>query len=85
MPENPVTRPDDEAEYRGEDAARNTIAYRTTDSENPLPREVQIFSCRDSGGDMYKLTVSFPGAGDFTARGREVARIAIADLDIGTL
>ncbi|MBG0853095.1 protein kinase [Streptomyces spinoverrucosus] len=85
MPENPATKPDDETKYKGKDAARNTIAYKTTDSQNPLPREVQIFYYRTSGGDMYKLTVSYPGAGDFTERGREVARIAIANLDIDKL
>lgn len=31
---------------------------------------------------MYRLTISYPSKGDFTARGREVARTAIANLDI---
>lgn len=34
---------------------------------------------------MYRLTVAYPGAGDFTARGREVARTAIADLALDKL
>ncbi|MBV7697126.1 serine/threonine-protein kinase [Streptomyces sp. TRM70350] len=85
MPENPRTEPDDEIKYKGEDAAHNTIAYDTTDSQNPRPREVQIFYYRNADRDMYKLTVSYPGKGDFTERGREVARIAIANLDIDRL
>lgn len=31
---------------------------------------------------MYKLTISYPGKGDFTARGREVAKTAIANLAV---
>ncbi|GGT26942.1 protein kinase [Streptomyces chromofuscus] len=85
MPENPATKPDDGITYRGKDAARNTITYRTTDSQSPRPREVQIFYYRNSEQDMYKLTISYPGAGDFTERGREVARAAIANLDIDKL
>ncbi|MBX9396997.1 serine/threonine protein kinase [Streptomyces sp. TRM72054] len=85
MPENPDTKPDGGIKYKGKDAARNTIAYETTDSRNPRPREVQIFYYKNSDGNMYKLTVSYPGKGDFTERGREVARIAIANLDIDRL
>jgi hypothetical protein len=31
---------------------------------------------------MYKLLLSYPGKGDFTQRGREVAQTAIANLDL---
>ena len=84
MPENPRrTDPDPNITYRGRKAAENTVLYDTDDSENPRPRELRIFYYKTSGGDMYKLTVSYPGRGDFTDRGREVARAAIANLDIG--
>ncbi|MCZ4636556.1 serine/threonine protein kinase, partial [Streptomyces rubrogriseus] len=81
MPENPKTAPR-ETEYRGGKSAENTVVYTTTDSQNPRPRELRIFYYRTSAGDMYKLTVSYPGEGDFTARGREVASTAVANLDI---
>ncbi|MFI6806674.1 serine/threonine-protein kinase [Streptomyces luteogriseus] len=68
--------------YRDRKAARNTVPFRTDDSENPRPRELQIFYYRTPGGDMYKLTVSYPDKSDFTARGREVASVAITNLDI---
>jgi predicted Ser/Thr protein kinase len=68
--------------YRGKKAAQNTVPFKTDDSENPRPREAEIFYYRTPGGDMYKLTVSYPGDGDFTDRGREVASTAIANLDI---
>ncbi|MFE6485427.1 serine/threonine-protein kinase [Streptomyces sp. NPDC057757] len=86
MPENPKETTPRETTYRGKKSAENTVVYTTTDSQNPRPREVQIFYYKVSkGGDMYKLTISYPGKGDFTARGREVARTAIANLDINTL
>ncbi|BET48178.1 serine/threonine-protein kinase [Kitasatospora aureofaciens] len=81
MPENPKTDPR-ETEYRGGKSAENTVVYTTIDSQNPRPRELRIFYYRTSAGDMYKLTVSYPGKGDFTERGREVASTAVANLDI---
>ncbi|MFJ5729749.1 serine/threonine-protein kinase [Streptomyces paradoxus] len=68
--------------YRGGKAAQNTVPFTTDDSEYPRPRECQILYYRTPAGDMYKLTVSYPRRSDFTARGREVARTAIANLDI---
>ncbi|MBE8474417.1 serine/threonine-protein kinase [Streptomyces justiciae] len=85
MPENPDTEPDDEATYQGRQAAQNTITYDTDDTQNPRPREMQIFYYKTSKGDMYKLTISYPGKGDFTARGQEVAKTAIANLDVDVL
>ncbi|MFI1763793.1 serine/threonine-protein kinase [Streptomyces sp. NPDC020800] len=82
MPKGAKTHPDDNAEYHGRQAAKNTVAYTTDDSQNPRPREVQIFYYRSKSGDLYRLTVGYPGKGDFTARGREVAESAIANLDI---
>ncbi|MFJ4331517.1 protein kinase [Streptomyces sp. NPDC088935] len=80
-PESPKTDPK-ETEYRGGKSAENTVVYTTTDSQNPRLRELRIFYYRTSAGDMYKLTVSYPGKGDFTERGREVASTAVANLDI---
>ncbi|MET7378097.1 serine/threonine-protein kinase [Streptomyces sp. NPDC005526] len=84
MPENPRTRPRESA-YQGRKAAENTVVYTTTDSQNPLPREVRILYYKSSAGDLYKLVVSYPGKGDFTGRGREVAQTAITNLDVDAL
>ncbi|MER6181090.1 serine/threonine-protein kinase [Streptomyces sp. NPDC001652] len=85
MPENPKTDTDDEVTYQGKQAAKTTITYDTDDSQNPRPREMQIFYYKTSKGDMYKLTISYPGKGDFTKRGQEVARTTIANLDVDVL
>jgi hypothetical protein len=85
MPEGPKTSTDKDATYHGKEAAENTVTYTTTDSQNPRPRELKIFYYKSEAGDMYKLTISYPGKGDFTARGREVAKTAIANLDIDKL
>ncbi|MFJ7331952.1 serine/threonine-protein kinase [Streptomyces sp. NPDC101110] len=82
MDEGPKKTDPQETTYRDKKAARNTVPFKTDDSENPRPREVQILYYRTPGGDMYKLTVSYPDKSDFTARGREVASTAIANLDI---
>ncbi|MFE1860161.1 serine/threonine-protein kinase [Streptomyces anandii] len=79
MPAGPKTQPL-EATFHGRKAAENTVTYTTNDSRNPLPRELRIFYYKTTGGDMYKLTVGYPAKGDFVARGREVARTAIANL-----
>ncbi|CAM5354489.1 non-specific serine/threonine protein kinase OS=Streptomyces alboniger OX=132473 GN=CP975_21350 PE=4 SV=1 [Streptomyces alboniger] len=34
---------------------------------------------------MYKLMIGYPGKGDFTGRGREVAETAIAGLELDKL
>ncbi|MHC3453737.1 serine/threonine-protein kinase [Streptomyces prasinus] len=83
MPEDPATWPKSDLTYKGGKAAENTVVYETNDSRNPLPREMRIFYYMTPDGDMYKLTVSYPGKGDFTERGREVAETAIANLDLG--
>ncbi|MFD8230666.1 serine/threonine-protein kinase [Streptomyces sp. NPDC059696] len=82
MDEGPKKTDPQDTTYRDKKAARNTVPFTTDDSENPRPREVQIFYYRTPGGDMYKLTVSYPRDSDFTDRGREVASTAIANLDI---
>lgn len=72
--------------YQGRDAALNTVAYGTSgsgvDIDGNVPREAKAFYYRTHAGDMYRLWVDYPGKGDVTARGREVARVAIANLDL---
>ncbi|MEV6178936.1 serine/threonine-protein kinase [Streptomyces sp. NPDC052015] len=85
MPKSPRTRPDGSATFHGEKAAENTVSYTTDDTQNPRPRELRILYYKSSAGDMYRLTVAYPGKGDFTERGREVARTAIANLDLDKL
>ncbi|MDV9173495.1 serine/threonine-protein kinase [Streptomyces sp. W16] len=68
--------------YQGQPSAENTVTYDSDDTQNPLPRELRILYYKTSAGDMYRLTISYPGKGDFTARGREVAKAAIANLDV---
>ncbi|MER6976639.1 serine/threonine protein kinase, partial [Streptomyces carpinensis] len=87
MPSGKDTRtdPDGNATFHDRKAAGNTITYTTDDSNNPRPRAVRIFYYKTSKGDMYKLTVGYPGKGDFTERGKEVAKTAIANLDVDNL
>jgi serine/threonine protein kinase len=84
MPKGPRTTPET-TKYHGKPSAENTIVYMTNDSQNPRPREVKIFYYKTSDGDMYRLTVGYPGRGDFTERGREVANTAIANVDVNKL
>lgn len=85
MPKGPRTRTDDNATFHGRRAAGNTVVYTTTDSREPAPRELEILYYKSTGGDMYKLMVGYPGRGDFTERGREVAREAIENLELDRL
>ncbi|MFE7648308.1 serine/threonine-protein kinase [Streptomyces phaeoluteigriseus] len=82
MPKAPKTAPNANAEYQGRPAAENTVVYTTDDTQNPRPREMRTLYYKSTAGDMYKLTVSYPGKGDFTERGQEVARTAIAHLEV---
>ncbi|MEU6000877.1 serine/threonine-protein kinase [Streptomyces sp. NPDC047197] len=81
----PKSSPEDEVKYKEKEAAQNTVVYNTTDSEDPRPRELKAFYYKTTSGDMYKLLIGYPGKGDFTARGREVAKTAIANLEIDKL
>ncbi|KQX70988.1 serine/threonine-protein kinase [Streptomyces sp. Root1310] len=85
MPEGPKTRTDDNMTFHDRKAAGNTVEYTTTDTQEPAPRELRILYYKSTGGDMYKLMIGYPGKGDFTRRGQEVARIAIANLKIDKL
>ncbi|WP_326728785.1 serine/threonine-protein kinase [Streptomyces phaeochromogenes] len=80
----PKSKPDPTT-YKDRKAALNTITYSTTDTESPRPREMQVLYYKTKSGDMYKLMIGYPGRGDFTERGREVAKTAIENLDIDTL
>ncbi|MGX1271857.1 serine/threonine-protein kinase [Streptomyces phaeoluteigriseus] len=85
MPKGPKTATDPNAEYRGRPAAENTVVYTTDDTQSPRPREMRTLYYKSTAGDMYKLTIAYPGKGDFTERGREVARTAIAHLEVDKL
>ncbi|WP_328424486.1 serine/threonine-protein kinase [Streptomyces sp. NBC_00443] len=84
MPEGPGTDTK-QTTYQGRQSAENTVKYTTDDTEDPRPRELKIFYYKTTAGDMYEVTVSYPGKGDFIDRGREVAQTTIANLDIGKL
>ncbi|WP_432146639.1 serine/threonine-protein kinase [Streptomyces sp. bgisy084] len=77
---------DSNVTYQDRDAALNTVTYGTSgtgvDIDGDVPREAKAFYYRTHAGDMYRLWVDYPGKGDVTARGREVARIAIANLEV---
>ncbi|MFJ6655075.1 protein kinase [Streptomyces sp. NPDC091377] len=85
MPENPKTDPRPNVAFKGKKAAENTVTFTTTDLQDPRPLELRMFYYRTTGGDMYKLTVGYPGKGDFTDRGREVADTVLTNLDFDTL
>ncbi|MEU6761507.1 serine/threonine-protein kinase [Streptomyces sp. NPDC046853] len=72
-----------DAKYKEKDAAENTVKY--TDSETEQPHEAKIFYYRTEAGNMYRLWIDYPGKGDFTDRGREVAQTAIDNLEIEKL
>ncbi|WP_329412806.1 serine/threonine protein kinase [Streptomyces sp. NBC_00704] len=82
MPKGPRTSTDSEVTFHGRKAAGNTVVYTTDDSQHPVPRELRILYYKSTGGDMYQLVVGYPGKGDFTSRGREVARTAVDNLEI---
>ncbi|RII21027.1 Serine/threonine-protein kinase StkP [Streptomyces sp. YIM 130001] len=74
---------DDDIKYEEKKAAVSTITFTDdSDTDAPLPREGKIFYYRTGKGDMYRLSVLYPGKGDFTERGREVAKTAIDNLKI---
>ncbi|MFG2025089.1 serine/threonine-protein kinase [Streptomyces sp. NPDC048825] len=74
-----------EATYKEKKAAENTVVYTNTDTQNPRLREATIFYYRAGNGDMYRLWIDYPGKGIFTEEGREIAKTAIANLDIDKL
>ncbi|WP_328754695.1 serine/threonine protein kinase [Streptomyces sp. NBC_00269] len=72
--------------YNDRESAENTITYTDdSDSDAPKPREAKVFYYKARSGNMYQLWIDYPGKGDFLDRGREVAKTAIANLDIQKL
>ncbi|GGV28094.1 serine/threonine-protein kinase [Streptomyces spectabilis] len=71
-----------QGDYQGSQSAENVVPYTNKESETEYPREATIFYYRTKSGDMYKLWIDYPAKSDFTERGREVAKKAIADLEI---
>ncbi|WP_037681288.1 serine/threonine-protein kinase [Streptomyces griseus] len=84
MPKGAKTVPE-QTTYQGKPSAENTITYTTDDSQDPRPRELRMLYYKTSAGDLYRLTIGYPGKGDFTSRGREVARTVITNLDVDEL
>ncbi|MGI5195422.1 serine/threonine-protein kinase [Streptomyces sp. CA-288835] len=85
MAESPAPKAETtETSYKEGKAAENVVTYvdDQTDSDTPRPREARIFYYKTKSGDLYKLWIDYPGKGDFTERGREVAETAIAKLDV---
>ncbi|GAA2430495.1 serine/threonine-protein kinase [Streptomyces macrosporus] len=88
MAEDPAPEGDTtKTSYREREAAESSVTYadKNLDSENPRPREARVFYYRTESGDMYRLWIDYPGKGDFTARGREVARTVIDNLSLDRL
>ncbi|WP_306321029.1 MULTISPECIES: serine/threonine-protein kinase [unclassified Streptomyces] len=77
------------ATFKDRDAAINTLTYGTsgtgTDFDGDMPREAKALYYKNKAGDMYRLWVDYPGKGDLTERGREVAETAFANLDLKNL
>lgn len=88
IPKGASTLPDDSMDYDGEPAAKNTVDFPVSDKVHPLTgglpiiRELQIFYYRTYAGDLYRLTIGYPGSGEFESRGRQVAETSIANLKI---
>ncbi len=84
MPELPADVPRRTRVY-GRQAAENTVGYTTTDSRQPAPARGEDLLLQDVQGRHVQAHDQLSGKGDFTTRGREVARTAIANLDIDQL
>ncbi|WP_424854132.1 serine/threonine-protein kinase [Streptomyces sp. SAI-170] len=84
--DKPVKVETEKTTYGGREAAESTLTYTDdTVSDFPVPREVRLFYVNTEKGDMYRLSISYPGQGDFTERGREVAEHVIETVDIDNL
>ncbi|RVU17885.1 serine/threonine protein kinase [Streptomyces antnestii] len=72
--------------YKDRESAENTVTYTDdSDSAAPKPREAKFFYYKTRSGDVYQLWIDYPGKGDFVERGREVAKTAVANLDVQKL
>ncbi|WP_217142508.1 serine/threonine-protein kinase [Streptomyces sp. AC627_RSS907] len=74
-----------ETEYKGGKAAENTITYTTTDLQNPRTREYHILYYKAGNGDMYRVSIDYPGKGHFADDGREIARTVVANWEVDEL
>jgi tRNA A-37 threonylcarbamoyl transferase component Bud32 len=84
--DKPVEVETEKTAFQGREAAESTLTYTDdTAGDFPVPREVRLFYVNTEKGDMYRLSVSYPGRGDFTERGREVAKYVIENVDIDNL
>jgi hypothetical protein len=77
MPEKPETRTAANLQHQGRPAAENTVRFTSTDSANPRPVELRIFYYENSKDQMYRVVIGYPGKGDVTGRGQEVAQKVI--------
>ncbi|GGK68201.1 serine/threonine-protein kinase [Streptomyces flaveus] len=86
MADTPAPKGDPKAAtYKEKKAAENTVVYTNTDTQVPRLREARIFYYKAGNGDMYRLWIDYPAKGYFTDEGREIAKTAIASLDIDNL
>ncbi|GAB2861492.1 serine/threonine-protein kinase [Streptomyces deserti] len=70
--------------WKDREAAENTVVYTSTGMEARV-REARVLYYRAGNGDMYRLWIDYPGKGHFTEEGREIARTAFANWEIGKL
>lgn len=74
-----------ETTFKERKAAENTVVYTTTDVSDPRLREARYLFYRADDGDLYAVSIDYPGEGHFTEEGREIARTVIANLEIDEL
>jgi hypothetical protein len=81
MPKNPKTRPRQGLQHKERPSAENTVSFDSTDTIDPRPVELRIFYYENSKEQMYRVVIDYPGKGDVTERGREVAQKTIEALE----
>ncbi|NYV73560.1 serine/threonine-protein kinase [Streptomyces sp. UH6] len=81
MPEAPTTRPAPGLKHQDRPSAENTVSFESTDTQNPRPVELRFFYYENAEEQMYRVVIGYPGKGDVTERGREVAQKAIEALE----
>ncbi|MDH6225468.1 hypothetical protein M2169_002438 [Streptomyces sp. MJP52] len=81
MPEDPATRPAPGLKHQDRPAAENTVSFESTDTQDPRPVELRFFYYENAEERMYRVAVEYPGKGDVTERGREVAQKTIEALE----
>ncbi len=81
MPEKPETRLSPNAKHQDRPAAENTVSFKSTDYGDPRPTELRIFYYENKDKQMYRVVIRYPGRGDVTPRGKEVAQQVIDTLE----